>query len=132
MHQLNYLASMAPLIMVSMKLNSEINLRLDHSDGGRETAREPHWATPKTQIPGPTHLASKVEVLWLTDKILVHANAAIVHKVGGALVEILNNVMHIHKRPVIRAIPLNGSPAFLILGTIACNRVPVSPSNFCV
>ena len=63
--------------------------------------------------------------------ILVHANASIVHKVGGGHENIINHFVHIQSCSVIDALPLNDSPAFLFLGTIACNRVPVSWSNFC-
>jgi hypothetical protein len=65
--------------------------------------------------------------------VLIHAQAAIVHELGGARENILNNFMHIKFCSVIDAIPLMDSPAIrvLILGTIACDHEPVSPSNFC-
>ena len=71
--------------MVSMKRKCEIFPRVSNADGARTTAREPHPAITETPILGPTHraLAPKVEVLRLTNMILVHENAAIVHKVGG-------------------------------------------------
>ena len=122
---------MAPLIMLSMKLKSEVTLRLGNTDCSRTTACELHEATQETPILGPTHQAPKIEVLHITNKIFVHANTTIVHKVGGALVEIINNFVHIQSSTVINAIPLNNSPAFLILGTITCTRVPVSQLNFC-
>ena len=106
-------------------------LRLGNADGARTTASEPHRAAPETSILGPTHRAQKIEVLLLTNMIFVHAQLASVHKVGGAHENIINNFVHIHSRFVINAIPLNNSPAFLILETIACNRVPVSLSKFC-
>jgi hypothetical protein len=56
--------------------------------------------------------------------------AAIVRKLGGAHENIINNFMYIECCSVIDEIPLNNSRAILILGTITCNRLPVSPSNF--
>ena len=53
-------------------------------------------ASPETPILEPTHQAPKVAVLQLTNIILVHLNAAIMHKVDGALVEIINNFVNIH------------------------------------
>ena len=99
-------------------------LCLGNADGAGTAAREvkrrePHRATPETPILGPTHRAPKVEVLRLTNMILVHANAAIVHKVDGAHENIINNFVHIQSHSVIYAIPLYNSPASLILGTIA-------------
>ncbi len=63
--------------------------------------------------------------------VLIHAQAAIVHELGGARENIRYDFMHIEFRSVIDAIPLMDSPAILILGTIACDHEPVSPSNFC-
>ena len=63
--------------------------------------------------------------------VLIYVQAAIVHEHGGARQNILNNFMHIKSCSVIDAIPLVDSPAILILGTIACQHEPVSPSNFC-
>jgi hypothetical protein len=63
--------------------------------------------------------------------VLIHVHAAIVHEHGGARQNILNNFMRIIFCSVIDAIPLMDSPAILILGTIACDHEPVSPSNFC-
>jgi hypothetical protein len=63
--------------------------------------------------------------------VLIHAQAAIVHKRDGAHENIINNFMRIKFCSVVDAIPLMDSPAILILGTIACNHEPVSPSNFC-
>ncbi len=62
------------------KTQNEITLRLGNADGARTTAQEQHRATPETLILGPTHRAPKMEVIRLTNKILVHANTAIVHK----------------------------------------------------
>jgi hypothetical protein len=53
-----------------------------------------------------------------------------VHELGGARENILNNFMHIVFCSVVDAITLMDSPAILILGTIACDHEPVSPSNF--
>ena len=65
--------------------------------------------------------------------VLIHAQAAIVHELGGARENILNNFMHIIFCSVIDAIPLMDSPAraILILETIACDHEPVSQSIFC-
>ena len=84
--------------------------------------------TPETPILGPIHRAPKIEVLRLTNTIRVHAHAALVHKLGGAHENILDNFVQIHGRSVIDAIPLRYSPAILVLGTIACNRATNSPS----
>ena len=54
--------------------------------------------------------------------------AALVHKLGGALENILENFVQIHGRSVIDAIPLSYSPAILVLGTIACMRAAICPS----
>ena len=69
-----------------------------------------------------------VDVLRLANKILVHAQSTLVHKVCGSFVEIINNVVHIHIRPVIRALFPNQSPALKMLGIIACKNEPVSPA----
>ena len=122
---------MALLRMVSMKLKNKIFLRLGDADCAGTTGREPHRATPETPILGPIHRAPKIEVLRLTHMIGVHAQAAMVHKLGGEHENILDNFVHIHGRPVIDAVPLRNSPALLILGTITCTRQPVSPSNIC-
>ncbi len=63
--------------------------------------------------------------------VLIHAQASIVHELGGAREKILNNFMLIEFCSVIDAIPLMDSPAILILRTIACDHEPVIPSNFC-
>ncbi len=62
--------------------------------------------------------------------ILIHAKAARVHKVGGAHENIFDNFMYIECCFVIGAIPPSDSLAILILGTLVCNRVPVSLSIF--
>ena len=85
-------------------------------------AQGQHRATPETPILGPIHRAPKIEVLWLTDMIPVHAQAALVHKLSGAHENIVNNFGHVHGRSVINAIPLRNSPTILVLGTIACKR----------
>ena len=87
--------------------------------------------TPETPILSSIHRAPKIEVLRLADMVRVHAKAAIVHKLGGAHENIVNNFFHVIGRPVIDAVPLRNSPALLILGTITCTRQPVSPSNIC-
>ena len=122
---------MALLRMVSMKLKNKIFLRLGDADCAGTTGREPHRATPETPILVPIHRAPKIEVLRLANMIRVHAKAAIVHKLGGAHENIVNNFFHVIGRPVIDAVPLRNSPALLILGTITCTRQPVSPSNIC-
>jgi hypothetical protein len=60
--------------------------------------------------------------------VRVHAKAAIVHKLGGAHENIVNNFFHVIGRSVIDAVPLRNSPALLILGTITCTRQSVCPS----
>ena len=84
--------------MVSIKLQSEIMLGFGNADGAGTPAREPHRATQETPFLGPSHRAPKVEVLLLTNKFLVHASAALVHKAGGAHESIINNFVHIHGR----------------------------------
>ena len=113
---------------MSKKLKSEIILRLGNADCAGTTGREPHRATPETPILGPTHRAPKIEVLRLTHMIRVHAQAALMHKLGGAHENILNNFVHIHGRSVIDAIPLRNSPTILVLGTIACKHASNCPS----
>ena len=103
-------------------------LCLGNADCAGTTGRKPHRTTPETPILGPTHRAPKIEVLRLTHMVRVHAQAAMVHKLGGAHKNILDNFVQIHGRPVIDAIPLRYSPAILVLGTIACNRATNSPS----
>ena len=103
-------------------------LYLGNAYAAGTTACEPHWATPQTPILGPTHRAPKIEVLQLTNKILVHANAVLVHKLGGAHENIIDNFGHIHGRSLIDAIPLRNSPTILVLGTIACKRATNCPS----
>jgi hypothetical protein len=63
--------------------------------------------------------------------VLIHAQAAIVHELGGARENILYDFMRIKFCSVIDAIPLIDSPAVIILGTIACDHEPVGPSNVC-
>ena len=103
-------------------------LCLGNADCAGTTGREPHRATPETPILGPAHRAPKIEVLWLTHMIRVHAQAAMVHKLGGAHENILDNFVHIRGRPVIDAIPLRNSPTILVLGTIACKWAANCPS----
>ncbi len=84
---------------------------------------------------GTTNRA-EVLILRLTNMVLIYAQAAIVHKLGGAHENILNNFMQIKCCSAIDAIPLMYFPAILILGTITCDHEPVSgwtvsPSNFC-
>ena len=119
---------MALLRMVSMKLKNKIFLRLGDADCAGTTGREPHRATPETPILGPAHRAPKIEVLWLTHMIRVHAHAALVHKLGGAHENIIDNFGHVHGRSVIDAIPLRNSPTILVLGTIACKWAANYPS----
>ena len=73
---------MARRIMVSKKLKSEIIPCLGNADCAGTTGCEPHRATPETPILGPIHRAPKIEVLWLTNMILVHAQVALVHKLS--------------------------------------------------
>ena len=54
--------------------------------------------------------------------ICVHAHAALVHKLSGAHINIVDNFGHVHGRSLIDTIPLRNSPTILILGTIACKR----------
>ena len=103
-------------------------LCLGNADCAGTTGRKPHRATPETPILGPTHRAPKIEVLRLTHMIRVHAQAAMVHKLGGAHENILDNFVQIHGRSVIDAIPLRNSPTILVLGTIACKRATNCPS----
>ena len=115
--------------MLAIKLKDEITPRLGDEDCSGTTGCEQHRASPETPILGPTDRAPEVEVLWLTNVVFFHAQATFVHKVGGAHENIVDNFVHIKGRSVIDTIPLMDSAAF-ILGTFACNRVPVSPSNF--
>ena len=101
---------------------------LGNADCAGATGREPHRATPETPILGPTHRAPKIEVLLLTNMIRVHAQVALMHKLGGAHENILDNFVHIHGPSVIDAIPLRNSPTILVLGTIACKRASNCPS----
>ena len=103
-------------------------LCLGNADCAGTTGREPHRATPETPILGPAHRAPKIEVLWLTHMVLVHALVALVHKLGDAHENIRDNFVQIHGRSVIDAIPLRNSPTFLVLGTIACKRAANCPS----
>ena len=103
-------------------------LCLGNADFAGTTGREPHRATPETPILGPIYRAPKIEVLRLTHMIRVHAQAAVMHKLGGAHENILDNFVQIHGRSVIDAIPLRNSPAILVLGTIACKRAANGPS----
>ena len=119
---------MALLRMVSMKLKNKIFLRLGDADCAGTTGREPHRATPETPILSSIHRAPKIEVLRLANMVRIHAKAAIVHKLGGAHENIVNNFFHVIGRSVIDAVPLRNSPALLILGTITCTRQSVCPS----
>ena len=101
--------------MISVKLKDKIFLRLGNADCASTTGREPERATPETPILVLIHRAPKIEVLRLANMIRVHAKTAIVHKLGGAHENILNNLVHVHSRSVLDAIPLLNSPAFPIL-----------------
>ena len=103
-------------------------LCLGNADCAGTTGRKPHRATPETPILGPTHRAPKIEVLWLTNMIRVHAQVALVHKLSGAHENIVNDFGHIHGRSVIDAIPIRNFPTILVLGTIACKRATDCPS----
>ena len=84
-------ASMAIRSMVSEKLKGEIIPCLGNADSAGTTGRKPHRATPQTPILGPIHRTPKIEVLWLTDMIPVHAQVALVHKLSGAHENIIDN-----------------------------------------
>ena len=92
------------------------------------TGREPQRATPETPILVPIHRAPKTEVLRLTNMIRVHAKAAMVHKLGGAHENILNNFFHVIGRSVIDAVPLHNSPALLIMASPELSPAPMCPS----
>ena len=113
-----------------MKLKNKIFLRLGDVDCAGTTGREPERATLETPIMilVPIHRAPKIEVLRLANMIRVHAKTALVHKLGGAHENIVNNFFHVIGRSVIDAVPLRNSPALPILGTITCTRQSVSPS----
>ena len=105
-----------------------IILRLGNADCAGTTGREPHGATPETPILGSIHRAPKIEVLWLTNMIRVHAQVALVYKLSGAHENIIDNFGHVHGCSVIDAIPLRNSPTILVFGTIACKRATNCPS----
>jgi hypothetical protein len=67
-------------IMVSMELKCEIILCLCNADGAGTTYREQHRQAQRPQL---SDLAPKVDILLLTNIILVHAKAALVHKVSA-------------------------------------------------
>ncbi len=69
--------------------------RLGDADGAGSTGREAHRASPDTPILGTTNQAPEVEIPRLTNMVLIHAQAAIVHELGGARENVLNNIMHI-------------------------------------
>ncbi len=104
---------------------------LSDADGAGTTSSEVHWASPDTPILGTTNQAPEVEIPRLINMILIHAQAAIVHKRDGSHENILNHFMHIKFCSVVDAIHLMDSPAILILGTFTCDHEPVSPSKFC-
>ena len=64
---------------------------------------------PQFLAPPTKHQDRGPVVLWLTKMILVHAHAALVHKLGGAHENILNHFGYIHERSVIDAIPLRNA-----------------------
>ncbi len=97
--------------------------------GQQAVKRIGHPQRPQFMAP-PTE-QQEVEILLLTNMVLIHVHAAIVHKLGSAHENTLNDFMHIKCCSVIDAIPLSDSPAFLTLGIIACNHEPISPSKFC-
>ena len=103
-------------------------MRIAQGQVARTTGRKPHRATPQTPILGPIHRTPKIEVLWLTDMIPVHAQVALVHKLSGVHENIIDYFGHVHGRSVIDAIPLRNSPTILVLGTIACKRATNCPS----
>ncbi len=54
--------------------------RLIDADGAGTTGREAHLASPEIPILGTTDRAPEVEIFRLTNMVLIHAQAAIVHK----------------------------------------------------
>ncbi len=71
---------MALWTMLAIKLQNQIHPRLGDVDGAGTTGREVHLASPKTPILGTTYQAPEVEIIQLTNMVLIHAQAAIMHK----------------------------------------------------
>ncbi len=70
---------MALRTMLAMKLQIQIIPRLGDADGAGTTGHEAHPASPETPIRGTTNRAPEVEILRLTNMVLIHAQAAILH-----------------------------------------------------
>ena len=98
------------------KLKRQIFPFLRNADARTSTGSEPHRASPDTRRLRLTYEGPKVEVLPLSNKVLVHVQFTLVHKLGGSLVQIVNNGVYIHVRQLIRAILPYQSPALSFLG----------------
>ena len=110
--------------MIAPNFECQIIALLGNADTATTTARETHGLGLQSEAP-------QVEVLRLTNTILVHQQSALVHELCGAHVNIIDIIVHIHGSSVIRAMLLDDFPytAILIHRIIVCNRVPVSPSQ---
>ncbi len=70
--------------MLAIKLQNIIISRLGDADGAGTAGREAHRASPETPILGTTDRTPEVEILRLINMVLIHAQVAMVHKLGGA------------------------------------------------
>ena len=82
---------MASREMGTTKLKRQIFPFLRNADARTATCSKPHRASPDTSRLRLTYEGPKVEVLRLSNKILVHVQSTLVHKLGGSLVQIINN-----------------------------------------
>jgi hypothetical protein len=97
--------------MCTTKLEHQKLPFLGDADDSTATTRKPHRESPGTRCLRLKYAAPKIDVLLLTNEILVHVQPTLMHVVCGSLVEIIHNLVHIHFRAVIRVIFANQSPA---------------------
>ena len=102
--------------MSATKLKRQIFPFLRNADARTATGSKQHRASPDTCSLRLTYEGPNVEVLRLSNKILVHVQFTLVHKLGGSLVQIINNGVHIHVHQLIRAILPYQSLALNFLG----------------
>ncbi len=80
--------------MLAPKLECQIIQLLGIADHAMTAYRGAHGAHPTTSCLGLRSRAPKVEVLLLANTIFVHQHSALVHELGGAHVNLVDNIVH--------------------------------------
>jgi hypothetical protein len=115
--------------LASMHLATDVAVSIMHSDrfqlkgllclcnlyAGVASARVTHWTRvlhARFLLPNQ---APEIQVLLFTNVVWLHYRAALMHKIFGVSVNILDNVMHIHSLLMIGSVFGNDFPLILII-----------------